>query len=213
MRIKIKTVVIGYAFLLQSFIGSQSVFAQHENHKKMMQMQSKGSYVHTSLPVSIPFVRLKNQLDQSIHLEEILNQEKPTLLQFIFTSCATVCPVMSATFGQVQEDIAAMTGDFQMVSISIDPEYDTPRKLAEYAKRFEAQEKWTFLTGSIQDTGKILRSFDVQYQSNNKMYHRPSTFVRIGPDQPWARFDGLLSADDLTLEFQKLVSGAALGQN
>ncbi len=73
----------------------------------------------------------------------------PTIVDFVFTRCDSICPVVSGRMQRLQEK----TGDrkasaIKLLSISIDPEYDTPPRLAEYAKRYDADvTRWRFVTG------------------------------------------------------------------
>jgi len=72
---------------------------------------------------------------------------KITIVDFFFTSCPSICPVMSTELERV-DDAFRNEDQIQIYSISIDPEYDTPEVLAEYAKRHLATPgKWFFLTG------------------------------------------------------------------
>ena len=135
------------------------------------------------------------------HTDKGLAEDRPTLVQFIFTSCTTICPVMGAVFGGAQEDIAAIAPNFRMVSISIDPEYDTPEKLREFAAKQNARPDWVFLTGAADDITAVTKSFDALNQGDNKMYHQPFTFIRWRKDDAWVRIRGLLSVADLVNEF------------
>jgi protein SCO1/2 len=70
---------------------------------------------------------------------------------FIFTRCPTVCPVFSRKMAEVQTRSAGMGAGLHLVSFSVDPEYDTPERLAAYAQRYGAEAaRWTFLTGDYQ---------------------------------------------------------------
>ena len=72
------------------------------------------------------------------------------IADFIFTSCAGVCPIMSTNMAEVQQ-IFDEDPRVQFVSISVDPETDTPEKLAEYAARFNADtDRWHLLTGDLE---------------------------------------------------------------
>jgi cytochrome oxidase Cu insertion factor (SCO1/SenC/PrrC family) len=76
---------------------------------------------------------------------------KVTLIDFVYTHCTDACPLLSATFQQAQQKLAdqkLLGSRVQLVSVSVDPEHDTPSVLAEYAQRFKADAAgWTFLTG------------------------------------------------------------------
>jgi cytochrome oxidase Cu insertion factor (SCO1/SenC/PrrC family) len=112
---------------------------------------------------------------------------------------------MTATFGQTQEDHVAIDENYLMVSISIDPEYDTPRRLRDYAKLHDARDNWVLLTGQFDDIFTVVRDFDAVYKGENKMYHRPLTFLRKSGDAPWLRLEGLLSSEELADEYAAML--------
>lgn len=70
---------------------------------------------------------------------------------FIFTRCATICPRITARMAKVQDRTRQLAPVFHLVSFSVDPEHDTPARLAEYARAHRASPRlWTFLTGPEQ---------------------------------------------------------------
>ena len=89
-----------------------------------------------------------------------------------------------------------------MVSVSIDPEHDTPERLREYARRFNAGPQWQFLTGDLDDMIAIQKAFDVY--RGNKMNHEPTTLLRRAEGGPWVRLDGLASAAAIVDEYGQL---------
>jgi len=72
-------------------------------------------------------------------------QGAPWIADFIFTRCAGTCPAMTARMARLQSKVPAGT---RLVSITVDPEHDTPEVLKRYARDFEAGPSWLFLTGS-----------------------------------------------------------------
>jgi protein SCO1/2 len=67
---------------------------------------------------------------------------------FIFTRCAGPCPVMTSRMAELNQALEGKTDNVKLVSITVDPEYDTPPVLKEYAERVGASpERWKFLTG------------------------------------------------------------------
>ena len=110
---------------------------------------------------------------------------------------------MSATFAQVQNELGDESDKVCMVSISIDPEHDTPERLLDYAGRFNAGPQWGFFTGSEKDIVAVQKSVDVY--RGNKMNHEPTTLLRRAEGGPWLRVDGLASAADIVREYRQLV--------
>jgi len=173
-------------------------------HAEAIGAMGSHAYSRELASYDLPDVTLRDQTGTARNLAEVLDHEGPVLLNFVFTSCATICPIMSAVFGQTQEEIAALAPGYRMVSISIDPEYDTPDRLAEYAKLHEARPEWVFLTGRFDDVFAIVTAFDAVFRANNKMYHKPLTFLRERGADEWTRLEGLLSAEELSQEFAVL---------
>jgi protein SCO1/2 len=134
----------------------------------------------------------------------VLKHDGPVLLQFIFTTCPTICPVMSGAFSAAQGKLGADAARVRMVSISIDPEQDTPERLREYARKFKAGPQWLFLTGDLDAVVSVQKSFDAYRGA--KMRHEPLTFMRAAPGKPWVRLDGLMSAAQLVAEYRRLTS-------
>ncbi len=173
---------------------------EHHHHHAM----SHEGYKRSVATYQIPDLNLTDASGNEVSLRESLNGSDAVMVNFIFTSCTTICPVMSATFSQVQDKLGANQAKIHMVSISIDPEHDTPARLKEYAKKFGAGPQWSMLTGSIENSIAVQQAFNVY--RGDKMNHEPVTFMRKGPDQSWVRFDGFVTADDLLGEYRKPVS-------
>lgn len=79
------------------------------------------------------------------------------IADFIFTRCPDICPVLSQRMGSLQAKLPAGEDAVQLVSISVDPNHDTPEVLRPYAERFGAGPTWRFLTGSRDDVARLLR--------------------------------------------------------
>lgn len=75
----------------------------------------------------------------------------PTIVDFVFTRCDTICPVVSMKMQRLQERLADRKAEsIKLLSITVDPAHDTPAKLAAYAARYAARpDKWKFVTGPV----------------------------------------------------------------
>ena len=120
------------------------------------------------------------------------------LLNFVYTSCTTICEPMAQILAAAQERLGARAGRLQMLSVSIDPGHDTPASLEEYAQRFHAGKQWTFYVGSQQAIDAIQRAFNV-YRPD-RMSHTPVTFIRPRGSRQWVRLDGFASPGQLIRE-------------
>ncbi|KAB8152014.1 redoxin domain-containing protein [Kordia sp. TARA_039_SRF] len=89
---------------------------------------------------------------------EISNQDfngKVTVMEFFFTTCPTICPVMNSNMRTLDEEFHERE-DFAIASFTIDPETDTPKVLKEYAERYGVKSiNWHFLTGDIEEIHKL----------------------------------------------------------
>ncbi len=144
---------------------------------------------------TLPDVVLLDQTGTRVRLPELLKGDRPVLIEFIFANCTTICPVMSAGFTNLQAKLGAKVGSVRMISISIDPENDTPAVMAEYLRRYRAKPGWDFLTGPKADIDRVTRAF--QAYAPNKMDHQPLTFIHTPKEPKWVRLDGLMSSTEL----------------
>lgn len=171
--------------------------AQHEGH---MAPDPTSGYERSQEHYDPPDVTLVNQDGERVRLKEFLSQEKPVMLEFIFATCTTICPIMSAGFAKVQNTLA--NNEVQLVSVTIDPEHDTPEVLRKYSDRYQAQAGWDFLTGDKGDIDQTMHAFDVFVA--DKMLHRPITLIRASGGGAWTRINGLPSAKQLMREYRAL---------
>ncbi len=156
----------------------------------------------TTAEYALPQTPLVRDDGRTVALPEELADGAPVVLNFIFTSCTSICPVMSRIFAQLQGRLAGER--VHLVSISIDPEQDTPERLAEYARRFHAGPGWRHYTGTAQASLAAQRAFEVY--RGDKMDHTPVTFLRAAPGRRWVRIDGFASAEELAHELHELVA-------
>jgi protein SCO1 len=168
----------------------------HEAHVAQMAAAGKGPTVRVLEPQpEIPDLAFSDQAGRRTTLREALSADKPVLVNFIFTTCTTICPVMSAGMSQFMANLGAEQESVRVVSISIDPEVDTVDSLRAYAERYRAPASWRFLTGTPAAVEAAQRAFG-SYRGG-KYNHAPGTFVRPAKDAPWIALDGFSSAETL----------------
>ena len=92
----------------------------------------------------IPDVTLVDQEGRRVPLKTVLESDEVVFVDFIYATCTTICPVLSAGFSSLQKKLATEPRLPRLVSISIDPDHDTPAIMKEYLKRYRAQEGWDF---------------------------------------------------------------------
>jgi protein SCO1/2 len=182
--------------------GQQPARQGHEHQAQTPPPQPR--FTRTVASYAPPDVTLVDMNGARVRFAAALECEGPILLQFIFTTCPTICPVMSGTFAATQDRLGAAVGRVRMISVSIDPEQDTPERLRVYARKFKAGPQWLFLTGDLDRIVAVQKAFDAY--RGNKMRHEPLTFLRAAPGQPWVRLDGLMSATQLVAEYRRLAT-------
>lgn len=86
-------------------------------------------------------------------------KERVVLVNFIYTSCSDACPMITHNLARAKADLGEAFGrDIRFVSVSIDPEKDTPAELAKFASKMDAiHPEWLFLTGAKADVDRITR--------------------------------------------------------
>lgn len=151
-----------------------------------------------------PAVTLVRDDGKSVSLPSEMDDGRPVVLNFIFTTCTAVCPLMSHTLSEFQGKLGAGAAAVHVMSISIDPEQDSPARLAEYARRFHAGPEWQHYTGTLAASLAAQRAFDVY--RGDKMSHTAVTLLRAAPGQPWLRIDGFVTPDELVHDYRALLA-------
>jgi protein SCO1/2 len=198
------TLTMGPGAAIGSPAAEDQVMDPHAGHRMMTKTGSR--YVRTVSDYDIPDVTVVDQDGSPVRFRELVASDEPLVVNFIFTSCTTICPVLSATFSQAQDDLVASARPPRLISITIDPDYDTPAQLRRYADQFHAGANWTFITGASADILAIQRSFDAY--RGDKLNHIPLTFLRQSRDTPWVRLEGFTSSGELVSEYGVLISAA-----
>ena len=194
----------GMSFLLMSPGAVRADEHEHHHHHHEMPGAAAGVTRSEVMP-SIPKVALRDQSGGVVTFAQLADEGRPVVLNFIYTSCTAICPPMTRVFAEVQERLGANRGRVRMISVSIDPEQDTPRRLKQYAGQFGAVDPWVFLTGTAQASASIQQAFNVFRP--DKMGHTPVTFLRRAPGQPWVRLDGFAQPAQIIGELQVMLAG------
>lgn len=141
-------------------------------------------------------IPLVDQDGRTRKLYSDLLADKSVVIDVMFTSCTGVCPVMSRTFAHLQDWLGDRLGrDVHLISISVDPETDTPEKLAEYAARYKAKPGWYFLTGSKENVEAAL--LKLGQKAGNRENHQ--NLFLIGNDRTglWKKAFGLAKPEEI----------------
>jgi cytochrome oxidase Cu insertion factor (SCO1/SenC/PrrC family) len=154
--------------------------------------------------IKIPDTVVYNQHGKKLNFYTDLVKGKTVAINFIFTTCTTICPPLTATFRKVQQELGERVGrDIELISVSVDPTTDVPERLKEFSAKFKVAPGWTFVTGSKPEVDGLLKALGAATADKND--HTP--MILIGNDAAgyWTRTYGLAPASTLV----KVVNEAA----
>jgi len=163
---------------------------------------AEAPYSRSTVTITIPDVVLVNQHGEQVRLKTLLaDPAKPVIVDFIYGTCTTICPILSAGYANLQRKLGSGSSKVRLISITIDPENDTPKVMKEYLERYQAKPGWDFLTGSRADINNVMKSFGAYFP--DKMSHQPLNFIREPVGGKWLRLYGLMGSGDFMNECQQ----------
>jgi protein SCO1/2 len=175
---------------------SQPAAQEHEH-----QLAAGENTPSSPTKVAIPDVVVLDQNNQKVHFYSDLVKGKIVAVNFMFTTCTTICSPMTANLARVQKKLLARgEKNVHFISVSVDPEGDTPDKLKSYAAMFHAQPGWTFVTGNRGQLEQVWRAFGVPMGA--KEDHTATVVIGNEPLHEWTYGSGLTSADKLVTVIQ-----------
>jgi protein SCO1/2 len=178
---------------------AQSEHQGHEHH----QHQAAAKEAASSAKVKYGDAVLVNQDGKKVKLKSEVFGDRVVVLDFAYTTCTTVCPVLTATLVKVQNDLGESVGkDVQIVTITVDPARDTPARLKEYAGKHGVKDGWMWLTGPLGTVNEVLDGFDA-YNANFEE-HPPMVLVGDPVAGKWTRFYGFADPKDIVAKVEEL---------
>jgi len=148
---------------------------------------------------------LLDQEGRDLRLRDDVIGDRIVVMNFVYTTCTTVCPLLSARFTGLQAALGERLGrEVRLVSLSIDPLHDTPTRLKAYAERHRAGAGWLHLTGRADEVEQVLRGLGAY--SPRLADHAPMTLVGDGRTGRWTRINGFPSAAQLLAQVDALAS-------
>lgn len=163
-----------------------------------------GNADSSQLSIRMPDVLVVDQDGRKLNFYADLIKGKTVAINFIFTTCTTICPPLTVTFRKVQQGLGERVGrDVQLISISVDPATDVPERLKTFSNRFKAGPGWTFVTGDAQEINLLLKALGANVRDKND--HTPMVLVGNQSANYWTRAYGLAPAATLV----KVITDAA----
>lgn len=150
----------------------------------------------------IPNLTVQGADGRRLALAQALQDGRPVVMTFMFSSCTTVCPISNQTLSIFEQMLGADSKRVNIVSISIDPDHDSVQRLADHARRTGAV--GSFFTSDPATSEAVQRSFDAW--RGDKMNHQPVFLIRRSAGTPWLRLDGQITPRELMAEFRQRMS-------
>lgn len=174
----------------------------HAHHRAMM---SKPASDARGTEVELRDLDLIDQEGRSVRFASDVIADRIVVMDFVYTTCTTVCPVLSAVFGQLQNRLAGRLGeDVFLVSLSVDPARDTPQRLKAYSAKHGAREGWLWLTGQKPVVDDVLQGLGAY--APNFEDHPAMVLVGDGRSGDWTRFFGFPSPDQIMAKVDELAT-------
>jgi protein SCO1/2 len=143
-----------------------------------------------------------------IHMSDF--KGKLVLMSFAYTSCPDVCPILFGYFKEVQEAFAAQIGeDIVLLLVSVDPEVDTPERLAEHTAVIGG--RWHFVTGDLDGMQKLWSDYQVRVEKEETgpfVGHSNITYLIDRDGLLRLRFPGATPGSVVAADIQMLLDGA-----
>lgn len=153
--------------------------------------QSEQAIIKGEPPASDIFVL--NQNGKKLNFYRDLIKGKTVAINFIFTACTSSCPLSTAIFRKVQKMLGKQK--VQIITISVDPINDTPERLLEFSKKFNATPEWTFVTGEKAVISSLLKNLGAY--TGDKNDHSNIVIVGNDTNHQWTRLYGFPQADEI----------------
>ncbi len=130
--------------------------------------------------------RVVTQDGEELRFYSDVLKDRVVVVTLFYTECTAMCPLTNQKLAELQEVLGdAMGREYFFVSVSLDPETDTPEVLKKYAANFDAKQGWYFLTGDKQDLREIARRLG--QVDDNIATHSPFFMLGNVPRAHWSR--------------------------
>ncbi|HEX7770999.1 MAG TPA: SCO family protein [Pyrinomonadaceae bacterium] len=150
-------------------------------------------------------VELTNQDGKKVRFYSDVLKGKTVVVNAFFTTCTSVCPPMNRNMEKIQEAFGDRVGrDVFLVSITVDPETDTPARLKDYARKFHAGPGWIFLTGKKENLDWAL--YKLGQYVERKDDHKTIFIIGNEPTGLWKKAFGMANVAELVQVVESVVN-------
>ena len=153
--------------------------------------------------IEIPDLQVVNQDGVKRRFYSDLIKDKVVILSFFYTSCPSMCPVMADRLGKLQTNLGDRLGkDVFIVTVTKDPETDTPARLKTWSRNLHIKPGWTIVTGDVKAIEKIVRDFTGDRLGQDM--HNTVFFIGNDRTGSWSDHSGYTSAVELRQQIDAL---------
>lgn len=150
-----------------------------------------------STRILLPDVQVFNHQGRQVRFYTDLIKDKVVLLSFIYTSCTNVCLMQGENLAKLQSQLGARLGkDVFLISVSMDPQTDTPRRMKYWGRTFGARPGWTLVSSNLAEMNTMLKAFTGNSPGQKEM-HASSVFIGNDRTGVWLTADGQAEVSEL----------------
>lgn len=185
-------------------LGIWAVWSITEGFEVLTAEQARRVEISRKQP-AVPAVHLIDQAGRPFRFDEwVQERNKFVVVDFIYTNCQSLCRVLGTEFQQLQRSIVerGLQNRVRLLSVSFDPEHDTPDVLRRYAEHMGARpDAWTLATvGNAGELDALLRTFGVTVIPDQQGgFQHNAALVWVAPSGKLVRVADLYSGDQLSL--------------
>jgi protein SCO1/2 len=187
--------------------------SQHQHHQHH-QVAAEPAAKSASAEVKYGDTVLVDQAGRKVKLKSEVFGDRLVVIDFAYTNCTTICPVLTSLLAKVQDGLGERMGkEVSLVTITVDPARDTAPRLKEYAAKHGVKPGWTWLTGPTGTVNETLKGFGAY--AVNFEDHPPMVLVGDPKTNTWTRFFGfsdpktILARVDELAHARHMAGGAA----
>lgn len=193
------TFIVSAVALVGALAATAGAYAAEDHKHHQPPTAEKPSSVRVKYDDAV----LTDQNGRQIKFKTDVIGDKIVVIDFVYTTCTTVCPVLTALMAKVQGELGEEAlAEVQFISVTVDPARDTPARLKEYAAKYGAKPGWVWLTGPTGRVNAVLKGFGAY--APNFEDHPPLVLVGDARSGQWTRFFGFGDPKDLLAKIRDL---------
>lgn len=179
------------------------VIRRDEAHSFAIGAQGREIRVGTETKI-LPDLKLLDQDGRSVNFYSDLIRGKIVLISFFYTSCTYTCLMQGKVFSEVQTELGERLGkEVFLISVTMDPETDTPKRLKSWAAQHGLRKGWTLVTGRKEEMATLVGHLTGDPLGRIEM-HSPFIYIGIDKKNNWDVAYGLAAPKKLVKKIEEM---------